>query len=107
MATPSRIWPPNGKAVTVRLNASGADAISGLSQVSYIVTDEYGMPLSIAPRTLSGASSNWTESLVVEARRHGNDHDGRLYRVVATLTDVAGNTSTATADIIVPHDQGH
>ncbi len=106
-ATPSRIWPPNGKPVTVIVNASGSDAISGLSQVSYTVTDEYGMPLSIATRTLSGTASNWTENLVVEARRRGDDHDGRLYRVVATLTDVAGNTSTATADIIVPHDQGH
>jgi hypothetical protein len=29
----------------------------------------------------------------------------RLYRVTATLTDQAGNTATASADIVVPHDR--
>jgi hypothetical protein len=43
--------------------------------------------------------------LEVEARRHGYDLDGRVYQVVATLVDVAGNTATATAIIRVPHDQ--
>jgi hypothetical protein len=41
-----------------------------------------------------------------EARREGDDLDGRLYRVTATLTDAAGHTATATADIVVPHDLG-
>ncbi|HXG84608.1 MAG TPA: carboxypeptidase-like regulatory domain-containing protein, partial [Pyrinomonadaceae bacterium] len=106
-ANPSTIRSRNGKPVTVQLHGTGSDAVSGLASVSYIVTDEYGTPLSIPTRTLSGNSASWTDSIALEASRRGNDTDGRLYRVVATITDVAGNTSTATADIIVPHDQGN
>ena len=68
-------------------------------------TDEYGTSLSIPTRTLSGNSANWTDSIVLEASRRGDDLDGRLYRITATITDMAGNTSTASADIVVAHDQ--
>jgi len=104
-ATPSIIRGNNGKPVTVTLNGSSADAVSGLASVSYVVTDEYGTPLSIATRALSGQTATWTETLEVEARRNGGDRDGRLYRVTATITDVAGLTAIATTEILVPHDQ--
>ncbi|MBA3571410.1 MAG: hypothetical protein H0W34_05445 [Pyrinomonadaceae bacterium] len=104
-ANPSIIRGNNGRPVTVTLSGNGADAVSGLASVSYIVTDEYGTPLSIAPRARSGQSATWTETLNLEARRNGDDRDGRLYRVTATITDLAGLTSTATTDILVPHDQ--
>ena len=105
-ADPTTIWPPNGRMVPVRITGLGSDAISGLAQVSYTVTDEYGTPLSIGTRTLTGASSNWLETLLVEASREGNDLDGRSYTVVATITDVAGRTSSATVSIVVLHDRG-
>jgi uncharacterized lipoprotein YddW (UPF0748 family) len=104
-ASPNRIWPPNGKMIPVTLTLNGSDAVSGLSSVSYTITDEYGTSLSIPARSLSGNAASWTETLPVEARRSGGDLDGRLYQVTATITDAAGNTSTATTDIIVGHDQ--
>ncbi|HXG85850.1 MAG TPA: family 10 glycosylhydrolase [Pyrinomonadaceae bacterium] len=104
-ANPSTIRSPNGKPVTVRLRGTGSDAVSGLASVSYTVTDEYGTSLSIPTRTLSGNSDSWTDSIDLEASRRGDDLDGRLYRITATITDVAGNTSTATVDIVVSHDQ--
>lgn len=104
-ANPSRIWAPNGKPVTVQIFGTGGDSVSGLTAVSYVVTDEYGTALNIPTRTLSGNSADWTDSIILEASRNGDDADGRLYRVAATVTDAAGNTSTATADIVVPHDQ--
>jgi hypothetical protein len=79
--------------------------VSGLASVSYVVTDEYGAPLGIPSRLLNGGSGAWADQLSVEASRNGDDLDGRVYQVVATLTDVAGNTSTATVIIQVPHDQ--
>ncbi len=106
-ATPSTIFPPNGNTVNVQISVTGSDELSGLASVSYEVIDEYGTSLSIPSRALSGYSQNWTESLAVEARRNGNDRDGRLYRVIATITDAAGNISTATTDIVVLHDQRH
>lgn len=104
-ATPTLIFPPNGKPVNVKLTSSGADSVSGLSQVSYVVTDEYGTSLSVPARALDGSSANWIDNLVVEASRHGDDSDGRLYQVTATVIDVAGNATTATVNIIVRHDR--
>ena len=104
-ANPSRIWPPNGEMTNITLSGSGADAVSGLSQVSYVVTDEYGTALSIGTRSLTGNSANWTESIALEASRNGDDLDGRLYTIVATITDIAGRTSTATTSVTVLHDQ--
>lgn len=107
-ATPDRIWPANNQPFEVSLAGEGADATSGLASVSYVVTDEYGTPLSIPARTLAGTSAEWVEALTVEASRRGDDRDGRLYRVTATVTDGAGHTATATADVVVPHDRrGH
>ena len=105
MATPSTISPPNGQMTKVAIDGSGSDSASGLSEISYVVTDEYGMPLSIPTRALSGLSANWLESLAVEARRNGNDRDGRLYKFVATITAVAGRTSMATVTVRVVHDR--
>ncbi|HEX6623759.1 MAG TPA: family 10 glycosylhydrolase [Pyrinomonadaceae bacterium] len=104
-ATPNVIWPPHGQTVNVTLGGDGADAVSGLASVTYLVADEYGTPLSVPFRSLSGASASWADALAVEARREGDDLDGRLYHVTATLTDAAGHTATATVDIVVPHDQ--
>ncbi|MDQ3666779.1 MAG: family 10 glycosylhydrolase [Acidobacteriota bacterium] len=105
-ATPSKVWPPNGQTVNVAINGTGADLVSGLASVSYVVTDEYGLPLGIPVRALSGNSSEWSESLGVEAHRRGTDKDGRLYVVVATITDLAGNTANVSTNILVSHDQG-
>lgn len=104
-ATPNRIWPANNQPFAVSVEGAGSDATSGLASVTYVVTDEYGALLNIDPRALAGNTAEWADALTVEASRRGDDRDGRLYRVTATLTDAAGNTTTATADIVVPHDQ--
>src|SRR5262245_176931 len=104
-ANPSIIWPPNGKTVVVAINGEATDSVSGLEIVSYVVTDEYGSLLEIAPRSLSGNSAKWSERLELEARRDGNDQDGRVYQVKAILSDTAGNAATATVNILVPHDR--
>ncbi|CAN5792303.1 hypothetical protein BH24ACI3_BH24ACI3_03430 [soil metagenome] len=104
-ADPSHISPPNGEMVSVTLSLIASDAVSGLASVTYVVTDEYGTSLAIPTRSLSGNTATWTETLLVEARRNGDDLDGRTYTVAATLTDVAGNTTTVNTAIIVSHDQ--
>jgi uncharacterized lipoprotein YddW (UPF0748 family) len=104
-AMPTVISPPNGQMIDASIGGTGSDSGSGVSSVSYVVTDEYGMPLSIGQRALSGNTANWTETLAIEARRNGHDRDGRQYTIVATLTDVAGRTSTSTVTIVVAHDR--
>ncbi|HKO44942.1 MAG TPA: family 10 glycosylhydrolase [Pyrinomonadaceae bacterium] len=106
-ATPSVIWPATGQVVNVAIDGTGSDSVSGSASVSYVITDEYGTPMNLPLRSLTGSSTTWTEALAVEARRDGTDKDGRTYVVVATLTDVAGNSASATITILVPHDQGN
>lgn len=104
-ATPSVIWPVTGETVNVRIDGSGSDSVSGLASVSYVVTDEYGSSLTLPLRSLLGSSTTWNETLAVESRREGTDLNGRLYVVVATLTDTAGNTTVISTNILVLHDQ--
>lgn len=42
--------------------------------------------------------------LQLRAERSGRA-SGRIYTVLVTATDASGNSSTATVDIKVPHDQ--
>ena len=104
-ASPEEIWPPDGQLFDVALNGNGADAVSGLSQVSYSVTDEYGMTFTVDTRSLSGSEAAWAEILKVVAARRGDDLDGRRYTVTATVMDAAGHSTTATTEVVVVHDQ--
>ena len=103
-ANPTTIWPPNGQMVNVSLFGTGADS-GGLSQVRYVVVDEYLGSYAVEPRVLTGNSANWVDTLPVEAWRNGRDRDGRVYTVTAIVTDVAGRTSSASVNIVVPHDR--
>jgi hypothetical protein len=40
------------------------------------------------------------------AKRAGNNPAGRIYTVTYSATDASGNKATASATVIVPHDQG-
>ena len=105
--TPDRtlLWPPNGQTEPVVLRASATDTVSGLAGVTYQVVDEYGLPFGIAPRVLTGPSAMWADTVALEARRTGADLDGREYRVIATVRDIAGRTAAVTVQVGVPHDR--
>jgi alpha-tubulin suppressor-like RCC1 family protein len=90
------LWPPNHKMVNLVLGGSIADGASGIASTIITVTDEYG----IYNMTVPGFGSVFQ----LEASREGSDKDGRLYTITAVLTDNAGNQSTATTTVIVPHD---
>ncbi|NVN98754.1 MAG: hypothetical protein HXX17_05465, partial [Geobacteraceae bacterium] len=44
------------------------------------------------------------DTVMLEAWRDGNDMDGRIYTITAVATDLAGNKTTKSATVIVPHD---
>jgi len=69
------------------------------------VVDEYG---EIQPNGLIAFDAAGRYSFVVslEARRTGQDLDGRHYEVIVSAVDKAGNPASQSAIIIVPHDQG-
>jgi hypothetical protein len=92
------LWPPNHKMVDVVLGGSAADSGSGIASTKITVTDEYG----ICNLTVPGFGSVFQ----LEAWREGSDMDGRLYTITAVTTDNAGNQSTGTTTVLVPHDMG-
>lgn len=95
-ASPNTLWPPNHKMVNVKIDGSAVDEVSGIASVVITVKDEYG----IYNMTVPGFGS----TIQLEAWREGTDKDGRMYTITAVATDMAGNQSTATTVVIVPHD---
>lgn len=97
-ATPSILWPPNHRLVNVTIDGSAVDRGSGVASVEITVADEYGQYNMTVP--------GFGSTIQLEASRDGNDRNGRVYTITAVATDQAGNSSTATTTVIVPHDMG-
>ncbi|MDO8446986.1 MAG: hypothetical protein Q7T53_12970 [Deltaproteobacteria bacterium] len=93
------LWPPDRKMVDVWIGGDATDALSGLASVVITVTDEYG--------TVEPIVNGFNTTIPLEAWRKGTDKDGRIYTISVIATDIAGNKSTATVEVLVPHDQGN
>jgi hypothetical protein len=106
-ATPDTLWPPNGRLVPVTIVATITDAGSGVdpSTTAYTVEDEYGSVEPSGSLTL-GQDGRYTATIYLQASRNGNDRDGRHYTIIVRAVDDEGNEGSATAIVIVPHDQG-
>jgi hypothetical protein len=94
---PNILWPPNHKMTDVTIGGGASDNLSGVDSVTFTVKDEYG--------TVQPSISGFNTSIALEAWRNGSDKDGRHYTITATATDAAGNKSTASTEVLVPHDQ--
>lgn len=90
------LWPPNHKLIDVLVDGTAADDGSGIASVDITVADEYGKYDATVP--------GFGNAVALEAWRDGSDKDGRVYTLTAVATDKAGNTSTATTRVLVPHD---
>ena len=105
-ANPTRLWPPNGKLVPVTVTGTVGDNFFGVgSTVTYRVRDEYGR---VQPRGTATVAPNGTFSFTVDlqAARRGFDRNDRQYTILVTAVDQAGNSTTETVRVTVPHDQG-
>lgn len=90
------LWPPAGQTVEMRVEAAGFDAMSGVASLHLSVKDEYGL---VEPEM------EVTGSLVavpLVASRSSADKDGRVYTLVLTGTDAAGNVAQVTSTVTVP-----
>jgi hypothetical protein len=100
-ADPSVLWPPNNKMrpVTVSVNASDAGAGGAVCTITSVNSNEGGS-VHEPDVELTGALT-----LNLRAEREGKG-SGRIYTAVVSCSDAAGNTSTTTVAVAVPHDQG-
>ena len=97
-ASPSSLWPPNHKFVSVTVSYGSADACGRPD----------GCTLSVSSN--EGTASDWQvvdgHHVQLRADRDGNGN-GRTYTITITCTDVSGEVATSQVFVVVPHDQGH
>jgi hypothetical protein len=105
-ANTTSLWPPNGKLVPVTITGRITDSRSGVdpSKVGFSVTDSLGQVHPSGPITLN---TDGTFSFTVLLEAKGQDQDGRTYTLVISGQDQAGNLSTTSIVIVVPHDQSN
>jgi hypothetical protein len=100
------LWPPNGKLVSVVISGVITDAGSGVdpANTSFTVSDEY-QRLQPGGRVVLGRGGAFSFTVRLEARRLGNDFDGRRYTVRLNATDRVGHSSQTSLTVTVPRDQ--
>lgn len=98
------LWPPDGGMVQVA-TVTAADALSGIAGGSFNVTGTSNEPSDPANPDIV-ITPNGSGGFVVQLRAYRlGTGTGRVYTLVATVTDLAGNSTKATATCTVPHDQ--
>jgi uncharacterized protein (DUF2141 family) len=106
-ATPTSLWPPNGKMVSVTVSGAITGKTGcGVTGATYAVADEYGRVQPSGPVTV-GAGGAYSFTVPLQASRLGGDLDGRLYTITVTATNNTGKSGSQAATVIVPHDQRH
>lgn len=102
-ATPSTssLWPANNKLVAVSVSVSASDAGSNgvVCSITSVGSSEGGSAHEPDVELTGLLSMN------LRAEREGKG-SGRIYTAHITCKDAAGNASTTTTAIAVPHDQG-
>ncbi|MCR4304505.1 MAG: hypothetical protein NUV63_09830 [Gallionella sp.] len=102
--SPSTLWPPNNKLVSV----TAAIAVND----DYDPEPEIKLESITASETLADGDIQDAEfaaddqQFSLAAEREGTNLAGRIYTVTYSATDASGNKTTASATATVPHDQG-
>ena len=105
-ANTTSLWPPNGKMTPVVVSGTLSDSGSGIDLASgtFSTVDSYGL---IQPSGIFAICPDGSYSFTVglEARRNGSEIIGRTYTVTVRGKDMAGNSTSTTIVVSVPHDQ--
>jgi hypothetical protein len=96
--SPNVLWPPNNKMATIEA-AIDTDAAS--VELVSIASSEPGGADDIA----GAAIGTDDRTFQLRAQRKGGG-PGRTYTITYRATNAAGVSTTATATVVVPHDQG-
>ncbi len=105
-ATPASLWPPNHKLVTVNITIQASDLVDPAPDVTLLSAT------SSEPDSGTGGGDVPGDIVIIDdqtlqlrAERSGQG-SGRDYVITYQATDASGNSTTASATVHVPHDQG-
>lgn len=95
--TPDVLWPPNNKMKSI--------------EPTWTVSDNCDADPAVVLESVTSATAEegdiaTEDGIELRASRSGDEQDGRTYTIAYSAYDAAGNTTTVTADVLVPHDQG-
>ncbi|TAL04112.1 MAG: HYR domain-containing protein, partial [Verrucomicrobia bacterium] len=103
-ASPNSLWPPNHKMIPVQISAVVTDACTTATWKIASVTSNQ----AVNGKGDGNTSPDWqivdNDTVKLRAERAGND-GSRVYTITIHATDEAGNQSSATVTVTVPHDQ--
>lgn len=103
MVTPSLLWPPNHKYVTVTATASSSDPEATVSLVGVTSNEpDNGLGDGDTPNDIVIRSST---SFDLRAERAGNG-SGRIYTITYEAVDTCGDRAEVSATVIVPLNKG-
>lgn len=102
------LWPPNHQMIPVKATVSANDSLSGNSSIvlTSITSNEpdNGVGDGDTSVDIQGAEMGTLDTeFMLRAERSGIGN-GRTYTITYTAFDVAGNTTTQTATVTVPHN---
>jgi tripartite motif-containing protein 71 len=109
-ASPSLLWPPNHKMVTITVKVNMSDSGSGAAGFKLVsVTSnepDDGLGDGDLPNDIQGwVAGSPSVNGQLRAERSGKG-TGRKYSLTYMADDAAGNHGTCVTTVIVPHDQG-
>jgi hypothetical protein len=99
-ATPSTLKVQT-KLVVVTVAGKITNTSSGIDTGRYAVIDEYGLVQAAGMVTIRSDGS-YSVPVSLEAKRKGNDKDGRTYNITVRTSDRAGNSGANSTVVRVP-----
>ena len=107
-ATPKTLWPPDHTMRCIKLTLSGTDTCGGsiTSRVVSVTSNEPQRGGGDGNTCPDWALVDGKMKVYLRAERSGRGR-GRIYTITVESADAAGNLSTSTVNVFVPHNQGH
>jgi hypothetical protein len=109
--TPNVLWPPNHQLVTVTASVTVTDALSGPAgfTLTSVASNEPDMGLGSGdiPNDIQGFEVGTASTTGQFRAERAGTGTGRVYTLIYTGHDVAGNRATCSTAVSVPLDYGH
>jgi hypothetical protein len=101
--SPSLIWPPNNKMVVIKATIAATDDRDSAPVIKLVsITCDDNCDISKDVENAQVGVDDREFSL--RAKRSGKFRSGRTYSITYSAFDSAGNSSTETVTVVVPHD---